>query len=489
MRIISSNRLSTWLAFMHKWMSYVISGGLAVFLFWAFSHWAYDDPFITYRYANNLRAGLGFVYNPGEHVLSTTTPLFTLLLTLGSLLWSDMHRLAVLIGAISLAVGGLFLFDLAHSWKSPVAGWVSLVLYPTFPLVVSTISSETPLYLALCLGSFALYARRNFLGTAVMSALAILVRPDGMLVAVILAIDFLIEIRRPIPWTAILTFMGILAAWIVFAFIYFGSPIPVTLAAKQSQGDMAISQRFLEGFPAILQSYRSPLFILEAILAIIGVGVIIWRNHRWFLLLAWSVAYFGAYSFLGVGRYFWYYAPLVPGFVALVGHGISLPTQLTFYQDQSKGRFRWISGVLVFVLVTSLVVGNLKNLLEMRELGDNRFLIYQAVGEWLDQYTQPLDKIGALEVGIIGYYAHRPMVDFSGLIQPQVAQQLSFQSTYENAAIWAVKNIKPAYLVLHDGFFPQLEASYVRKACTSVMHFLGKNYNYPMNMTIYQCSS
>jgi len=34
-----------------------------------------DDAYITFRYAQNLAAGLGFVYNAGERVLGTTTPL------------------------------------------------------------------------------------------------------------------------------------------------------------------------------------------------------------------------------------------------------------------------------------------------------------------------------------------------------------------------------------------------------------------------------
>src|SRR5256885_10576402 len=33
---------------------------------------ALDDPYVTYRYAENLLGGLGPVYNPGERVLSTT---------------------------------------------------------------------------------------------------------------------------------------------------------------------------------------------------------------------------------------------------------------------------------------------------------------------------------------------------------------------------------------------------------------------------------
>ena len=42
--------------------------------------YAIDDAWITYRYAEHVGAGDGFVYNPGERVLGTSTPLYTLLL-------------------------------------------------------------------------------------------------------------------------------------------------------------------------------------------------------------------------------------------------------------------------------------------------------------------------------------------------------------------------------------------------------------------------
>ncbi|MBZ0295216.1 MAG: hypothetical protein K8L99_21815, partial [Anaerolineae bacterium] len=44
-----------------------------------------DDSFITYRYARNLAQGQGLVYNQGDAVLSTTAPLYAMLLALGSL--------------------------------------------------------------------------------------------------------------------------------------------------------------------------------------------------------------------------------------------------------------------------------------------------------------------------------------------------------------------------------------------------------------------
>ena len=36
-----------------------------------------DNSFITFRYARNLLSGEGFVYNPGQRVMGTTTPLYT----------------------------------------------------------------------------------------------------------------------------------------------------------------------------------------------------------------------------------------------------------------------------------------------------------------------------------------------------------------------------------------------------------------------------
>ena len=84
-------------------VAYLVGTSLLITYF--FSNWVYDDPFITYRYAANLQHGLGFVYNPNEHVLSTTTPLFTILLALFGYLWTDLPFLARTIGAFSLARG------------------------------------------------------------------------------------------------------------------------------------------------------------------------------------------------------------------------------------------------------------------------------------------------------------------------------------------------------------------------------------------------
>lgn len=485
-------------------------------LYSIFSEWGYDDPFITYRYAHNVAQGQGFVYNPGEQIQSTTTPLFTLLLALLYPLWSDLPHLANLIGAFSLALGAIFLWDLARTWETPLVGWSGLILYPSFPLLLSTLGSETPLYLALCLGAFAAYARQRYTLTAICSALATLARPDGILVPVILALHYLVvwfrqrnavgaPAVRPgwkgLPWGGIAVFIAICLPWFVFAWLYFGAPLPVTLVAKQQQGAMSISQRFAGGFISLAGAYAQLWqYKLAGLLAVLGSIFMFWRARRWLLFLSWTALYFWAYSLLGVSRYFWYYAPLVPGFIALVGLGISAVTQVMerITSGRSVGEHidgspqqtpRWLQWAVVTSLLLLLAVGQAGDLQRLAQNLDPRTTIYRDAGLWLQENTPESTKIGALEIGIIGYYAQRPVIDFAGLIQPQTAAQFNRDTTYDGVAEWASQRYQPDYLILQAGLFPQLEAGYAAQYCRIVYQIPGDPYHYQHNLDVYTCQS
>jgi hypothetical protein len=455
----------------------------SVVLFLAFRTWGYDDPFITYRYADNLRAGLGLVYNPGERVLSTTTPLLTLLLALFGMVWSDIPTLANLISALALSVGGLVLWDLGRSWRTPEAGRAGLLLYPTFPLLVSTMGSETPLYLALCLGAIAAYARQRYGWVAVLSAGAVLARPDGVLVPAVLAAHFAITRRGELPWRAMAAFLVITGLWGAFSWTYFGSPLPATLLAKQHQGLMTISQRFAQGLPRALRGYTSLWpWGVEGAFALLGLAGLMRWARPWIPVVAWTVAYFAAYSLLGVTSYFWYYAPLVPGVIALSGLGLEGAARLLSRWPRAR-----LLPAAPLVLVALMALGQLAALDGMRQRPDQRLLIYREVGLWLADNTPPQATIGTLEVGIIGYYARRPIVDFAGLIQPEVAVQLAAQTTYDDAALWATDRYLPDYLVVRDGSLPKLELQAASAGCQPAQRFAGAEFGFSGDMTVYGC--
>ncbi len=69
-----------------------------------------DDAYITFRYARNLISGLGYVFNPGEHVLGTTTPLYTLYLALAGRLGLDFILVGKLTNIVADTAAVVILF-------------------------------------------------------------------------------------------------------------------------------------------------------------------------------------------------------------------------------------------------------------------------------------------------------------------------------------------------------------------------------------------
>jgi hypothetical protein len=118
---------------------------------------------------------------------------------------------------------------------------------------------------------------------------------------------------------------------------------------------------------------------------------------------------------------------------------------------------------------------------------DNRYPIYHEVGTWLNENTKTSDKVGSLEVGIIGYYARRPMIDFAGLIQPQTAREMTPSSTYDDTAVWAVNEYHPQYIVFSSGGLPRLENDYIKSHCQIKKTFSGQDYHYTTDILVAEC--
>src|SRR5512135_873184 len=83
-----------------------------------------DDPFITYRYALNLIGGNGFVYNAGERVLSTTTPLYALFLAAVGLIFRDLPALGFWVSVVCLGLSAWFVYEIGVFFKRPLGGIV-----------------------------------------------------------------------------------------------------------------------------------------------------------------------------------------------------------------------------------------------------------------------------------------------------------------------------------------------------------------------------
>jgi hypothetical protein len=295
-----------------------------------------------------------------------------------------------------------------------------------------------------------------------------MVRPDAILAAVALGIVHLFR-RQSTPWRAVALYVVPVGAFYAGIWLYFGSPLPVTLLAKQQQGLMAISTRFGAGFVDLVGQYgRQPFYWLHAVLAAVGLYWVLRSKRHWIPLLAWTALYFAAYTVLEVSHYFWYYAPLVPAFGVLVAEGTVVVLRALARTRLSQPLVLILAGLLLVALLVPL----LTDVIRAGWHSDPRHEVYREIGQWIRENTEPAASVGALEVGIIGYYAERPIVDFAGLIQPDVARHFATATTYQESGAWTIQKYQPDYVLLHrDSFDGLAESEWFRSGYQPIRNF------------------
>ncbi len=421
---------------------------LLAFLFAAFAVGSFfryplvtDDPYITYRYARNLASGVGFVYNAGERVLSTTAPLYAILLAAFGFLRADIPTVGYWLSVAGLGVAAFLLYALAASVKQTAGGIIAGALLLAAPALVMTFGLETGFYLALGLGALTAYLTQRVTLALALGALLTLTRNDGIILVGILALDYLgrnwkfqipnskfkiqnwgfgnwnVKIFRPF-----LVYLLFLLPWLLFAAVYFGSPFPFTLAAKIAQAQSGLWDPFAVGF---LKWARDNFAWLAPTLAFAAVGIV-WAaraGSRVLLLLAWAILHLVAYSILGVAFYAWYVAPFLPAVCFFAGIGVAQIDALPFLRRNRFLKYGALIGC------GALLVG-----ITLRATYDAgmtkpspKVAAYQRAAEWLAQNARADATVDALEVGVIGYFDERRTLDFVGLVDPMRVPYLRAQ--------------------------------------------------------------
>ena len=193
-----------------------------------------DDAFITFKYVSNILSGNGFVFNLGEHILGTTTPLFTLLLVVTEKCSQfSIAQSALVLNVAGVCLGVICLVRLFSNLGQSFVGIIAAALYAFHPSVLqfTTSGMETSCYIGLILAALTLYAENRKIGAAAVSGLVLLIRPDGILVAVLLFLHWALTQRTDFL-KGILAFLAVLFPWLMFATLYFGNPIPNSVLAK-----------------------------------------------------------------------------------------------------------------------------------------------------------------------------------------------------------------------------------------------------------------
>ncbi len=463
------------------WQSHRIGGMLGFPL---------DDSWIHARFADNLAQGYGFAHNRGTPSPGSTSPLWVILLSATYFIGVPPIVTAYFWGILLLVLSCWITYQLTiqHGYSAEV-GLVAALLTATMARLVlwgALSGMEVSLYVFLTMLALLWHVKHNinqgffsYLSTIAL-ALAALARPECYVLFPLAWLDRLAT-RQFKSKELIIAFLPhillyvliLLPNWL-FNYNIIGSIFPSTFHAKVEGG---LYEAFQAGDLNILFAaltlrplnflYQYVIFMLEnnVILFIPALwGFITLTRHRWqqrqslivpFVALAYPliVSTMAGWGEL-VGRQVANLIPLycflgVVGAVDIIRRVPEMPILPTLT--------RWAYPaflILAFLNAGALLVYSSSQYGWMVE---NINAAHVGIGRWVAENTQPDDIIATHDVGAIGYFGNRRVIDIVGLVTPEIIPHLKQpdQSRDENILDY-LRESEPDYLIVFPLQYPEL---------------------------------
>lgn len=451
----------------------VVTSGLVVLLYLAVGDGGFplDDSWIHQVYARNLAQQGEWAFIPGEPSGASTSPLYTLVLSVGYVVNLDYALWTHFCGFLALAGAGLVAVRMADivlptvlipSW---LAGWATVLAWHLIWAAVS--GMETMLFCTLVLAMVYMAWReitplssdqRHVLlrgvGFGLLAAALIATRPEGALVAFLAGLLMLVakrdrvEILRLAGGAAGAFALGILP-YLLLNLSLNDSLLPNTSAAKQAQHAPLLDNPFLDRWVDMMlpilagvQLFLLPGAIIFAIWALVGFA----NGERYMALytlpILWAFALITLYALrlpasYQHGRY------VIPALPPLIVAGTIGTAKFIVWWRNIPGA-RMLPLTLAFTaallaLYFGFAQGPLIYRTDQRVINDE--MVSQAM--WIRDNIPPDELLAVHDIGALGYFAPRPIVDIAGLVTPEVIDAIG-----DAEALWALIEARNAQYLM-----------------------------------------
>jgi hypothetical protein len=481
-----------------------------------------DDGWIHQTYARNLARNGRLEFIPGIVSSGSTSPLWTILLAIGYLLQLPYLLWAYLLGGLSLwllAWAGMRLWR--QLWPNLAQqDWLAgLVLVMTWPLIWAAASGmETLMFAALGLALVSQFTSRQVSKWQVtsnqspvpslrspillgfLSGLLILIRPDGLVLLLLLGVGLFLgggTLGQKVKMAALFGGTAVLPLLPYFAFNLWssGSIWPNTFYAKQIEYATLLAQPLIARLIRLLYfSLGGPengwrgvsgahlLLLPGLVTAIYHSFRVDWQKKqlRHLLPLLWAGGHIALYAWrLPVtyqhGRY------LLAALPVWILYGLSgwlwllkqIPNDRIAFISRQVGRLTF--GIL---LIFFLLLGGQSYAQDVAFIEGEMV----TVAHWLAKNTQPDDLIAAHDIGAIGYFAERPLLDLAGLITPEIIPYLDDEVKIGRY----IQTNQAKYLITAPGWPYHQIINNLSTTQIYTTNFVWTQQNSLNNMTVYQ---
>ena len=416
----------------------------ALVSYFTFADFLFEDSYITLRYATQLAAGHGLVFQPGEMVLGTSAPLWAMLMAVPIALGVEPEFVldAAFCAALAgTAYGGGRLLQRLGAARAGVAFAVAI------PLGICRFHAywgmETPLFTGLLFGAWCLVLDRRYAVSGICLGLACLTRYEGYAFAAAL----IIALSSQRSWSAIraggLAFAGITLPWLSVAWVYYGNPVPLPAGAKAGH---VSSLRYFERsyldlphdlfWPTSGLGYLYPiglaLSVLIGVLGLVGVRRLVRTNSRVAAALPLGALFVFAVlvAFAPGPLCTWHRAPLhcIGLLCASLGAADLLGRRGKSPRGSKAGLLAVTAGLLASIPIQWTASAQLRNTFQYV----GREVAYPEIADFLRQTKLNETTVLTWEPGYLAFMSDARIIDVAGLVTPAPAFTAASASRWDS---------------------------------------------------------
>lgn len=435
-----------------------------------------DDAWIHQTYARNLVLIGDWVYRAGVPSGGSTAPLWTAILALGyllkipALLWSAIIGVCLLAGIALLLQIWLKMQGLEISWCRALP----LLVVFEWHLVWSALSGMETLAVTLIIVLvFCLQEMHDvpLFWLGVVTGLAVCLRPDAVtLMGPVAWMWFFRSREKELAFWPGMIRVGaglllILVPYLIFNRLVAGSWWPNTFYAKQTEYAVMRQAALTKRLLIILQPFVGLNSVLLA--GFLYYVITIFKARKWLALAPgiWASGYLiiFAWRLPVVYQHGRYAMPTIPVFLMLGIIGwkkiSDLPQTAWAGRVISRG---WIVAVSV-LSIAFLFIGGHAFAVDVAIIETEMV----ATAKWLEANTIETDLIAAHDIGALGYFSKRDILDLAGLISPEVIPIMRD----ENALAGFLEENGADYLMTFPGWYPELVGNATERVYLSDAQF------------------
>jgi hypothetical protein len=389
-----------------------------------------DDSWIHQTYAKNLVLFKDWYFVPGIRSAGSTSPLWTIILTPGHFFRNNFYYFwTFLVSGLLLIISSILfqcLFERISRKKMNIP-WVGILLLLEWHIIWATNSGmETILYIFFIILIFFLLFKKNinkYMLISILVGLIIFIRPDGItLLGPLLFANFFRsdKSKNGLFKEFLLILVTILAFFCVYAFFNHalsGEFFPNTFYAKQAEYEILYKTSIISRFLGLL------------LIPLTGFGVLMLpgflfylyqmiKTRNWMIIsiYLWFLGYIMIYAIrLPVtyqhGRYI---IPTIPIYLLLSILGL-FEIKNRFIALKELIIFGYKAAIL-FVAIAFLFLGGRAYAQDVAIIESE--MVKTAI--WIEENLEEDTIIAAHDIGALGFFSERKILDLAGLISPDV---------------------------------------------------------------------